>query len=681
MLNLQSSYEEIEKLSSVIDTIDALIYVIDLESYKILYSNQNAKEEFGDIDYRVCYEVLQSGKTSPCENCSLKNPLFDKSLGTTFKWEQKNSLNNKIYFFSDKIIKWNNGRFVKVQIGIDITKQKNLEEQITKEKDNTIQAFEALSNSTIEGVLIFDENKKLIKINDIAPEILGYEKSEMLGKDALHFIAPSHKEMVNSVIVNQNQHPYESRMQRKDGSTFPVILRGRDIKLGSQNVRVSAIMDITNIKEKEEEISKLAYYDSLTSLPNRRTLEKRVYTFKQKSSRDEIYGALMFIDLDNFKIINDTKGHLIGDSILQECASRLKAIVRSYDTVSRFGGDEFVILFDCQTKDKDYAALNQSLIAKKILDELKQPIIIKEYEFNIGASIGIALFKGNDESLDELMKRADSAMYYSKEIGRGTFSFFDPILQKNIERDVSLLDNLKKAVKNEALEVYYQKQTDKQANVIGIELLLRWTDDEFGSIAPDEFIPIAEESRLILQMGEFVFKTAVEYLMKWQDDKIKSSWMISINVSLIQFEKDDFIFFVKELIQQSNIDASKLRFEITESFLLKDKYDIVSKMKFLRELGISFSIDDFGTGYSSLSYLKKLPIDELKIDKSFVDDILQDNNDEPIVQAILSIGKKFGFEVIAEGVESKEVKDKLVSMNCNFFQGYYFSKPKPIKDL
>lgn len=678
---LEKNFKEIEKLNSVVDTIDALIYVIDLENYKILFANQNAIKEFGEIEDKVCYSVLQKDKTSPCKNCSLLNPMFLKTIGKTFKWEQQNSLNNKIYLFSDKVIEWNDGRLVKVQIGIDITKQKKLEEEITKEKDNTIQAFEALSNSTIEGLMIFDEDKKLIKVNEIAPNLLGYRSQEMLGRNAIDFIAPSHKNLVRKVINNANQEPYESRMIKKDGTTFPVILRGKNIRLGSQNVRVSAIMDITNIKEKEIEISKLAYFDSLTLLPNRTMLEKAVDRFMTKSSRDLSYGALMFIDLDDFKVVNDTKGHLIGDKILIECAKRLKNIIRKYDTVSRFGGDEFVILFDTQTTNKESAGINQSLIAKKILEEIKKTIYIKEFEFTIGASIGIVLFQGEDKSLSELMKHADSAMYHAKEIGKNNFCFFDPKLQYDIERSVYLTEKLKKSIKNDELEVYYQPQVDSNDKVIGVEFLLRWFNEELGFVSPEEFIPIAEESGYIVKLGEFVLKEAIKYLKKWEKNKVKSSWRISINVSLLQFEKDDFILLVQELVLRHQIEASKLRLEITESFLLKDKYNIIDKINFLKRLGITLSIDDFGTGYSSLSYLKKLPIDELKIDRSFIKDILDDESDEVIVQAIFSIGKKFGFDVIAEGVETKELQDKLILMNCKYFQGYYFGKPKPITNL
>lgn len=678
---LEKNAKEIEKLNSVVATIDALIYVIDLQNYKILFANQNAIEEFGDIENKVCYSVLQKDKTSPCKNCSLLNPMFLKIIGKTFKWEQQNSLNNKIYLFSDKVIEWNDGRLVKVQIGIDITKQKKLEKEITLEKDNTIQAFEALSNSTIEGLMIFNEQKKLIKVNEIAPKLLGYKIEEMLGRNAIDFIAPSHRTLVRKVINNENQEPYESRMIKKDGTTFPVILRGKNIQLGSQKVRVSAIMDITNIKEKEEEISKLAYFDSLTLLPNRTMLEKAVNRFMTKSSRDETYGALMFIDLDDFKTVNDTKGHLVGDKILIECAKRLKKIVREYDTVSRFGGDEFVILFDAQTTNKENAGINQSLIAKKILSEIKKTIYIKEFEFTIGASIGIVLFKGEDKSLNELMKYADSAMYHAKEIGKNNFCFFDPKLQEDIERSVYLTEKLKKSIENNELEVYYQTQVNSFDEIIGVEFLLRWFNKELGFVSPEEFIPIAEESGYIITLGEFVLKEAIKYLKKWEKDEIKSLWRISINVSLLQFEKDDFILLVQELVLTHNIQASRLRLEITESFLLKDKYNIIDKINFLKRLGITLSIDDFGTGYSSLSYLKKLPIDELKIDRSFIKDILDDESDEVIVQAIFSIGKKFGFDVIAEGVETKALQEKLILMNCKYFQGYYFGKPKPITNL
>lgn len=676
--------EELHKsneLDFILNTFDALVYVIDLESYDIIYANEKTKNEFGDVLNKKCFSVLQKDRSKPCKNCNLSTNGIFENRRNDLKWEHINALNGKIYLYSDKIVKWKDDRVVKIQVALDISKQKKLEHELHLEKDNAISSFEALSNATIEGLIIYDENKKCIKVNDVAPELLGYEKDEMIGMDALSFIAEESKSKVRKVIKNQNQEPYEAKLIRKDSSEFYAIIRGRDILLAGQMVRVSAVMDITAIKEKEIEISKLAYFDPLTSLPNRTSLKNKISEFMQKSQRDLCYGALMFIDLDHFKIINDTKGHLIGDKLLVECAKRLKIVVREYDLVTRFGGDEFVILIDTQTKSKNFAALNASTIAQKIVKAMKKTFYIEKFEFRISASIGIAIFKNHDISFDEIMKYADSAMYHAKENHRGGYSFFDPKLQNSIERKVLLTHELRKAIEKHRLEIYYQDQMDMNDNLVGIELLLRWNHKTLGFVSPVEFIPIAEESGLILKLGEYVLIEACKLLEKWKNDENKSLYRISVNISLIQFQRVDFVDLIKNLINQYQINSNTLRLEITESLLLKNADQALDKINTLKEMGVSISIDDFGTGYSSLSYLKKLPVDELKIDRSFIQDILKDESDEIIVNTILDLGKKFNFEVIAEGVESKEILEKLKQMNCKYFQGYYYGKPSSLDEL
>ncbi|MCD4756859.1 MAG: EAL domain-containing protein [Arcobacteraceae bacterium] len=675
LINLKSQ----EALQFIVDGIDAIIYIIDIENYEILYANKHCLEQFGSIVGKTCYSVLQKDKKQPCDYCDLLDNKYPKEVGSTYKWEHQNTLNNKHYIFSDKITLIND-RKVKVQIGINITKQKELETKILEQKTKNIETFEALSNSTIEGLIIYDENKKCISTNSVAPELFGYKAQEMIGKNAFEFIAYESINHIKNVINNQNQEPYESIMLRKDGSKFPAILRGRDIQLEGKNIRVSAVMDITKIKEKEEEILQLAYFDSLTTLPNRTLLEDRASRLINKNNRNKNYGALMFIDLDNFKNINDTKGHIVGDKILVECAKNLSKTIRKYDTVARFGGDEFVVLIDTQHVDKNSAVKSIRTVANNILRRISQPLTIKNVEYQLTASIGISIFNDNI-TFDELMKRADSAMYHSKDKGKNSFSFFDPKLQKEIERKTIIAEKLRGAIKNNKIKIHYQKQLNQNQKVVGVEALLRWTDKTLGYVSPVEFIAIAEESDLILKLGNYVIEESIKLISSWEKDKIKKDWKISINISIKQFEKDNFAKIIEKHIYQYNIVPNKLRLEFTESLLLKNTEKTLEKINYLKKLGLTFSIDDFGTGYSSLSYLKKLPIDELKIDKSFIDDILTDENDETIVLAILEIGNKFGFEVIAEGVETKEMYEKLLTLGCKYFQGYYFAKPIPEKEL
>lgn len=668
-------------MEMILESTGALVYIIDLATYEILYTNNISKEEFGDVIGKTCYKVLQKNQNSPCGFCPLQqqdiNPLL-LPIGTVYSWENENSINHKHYLFTDRIIEWGDKRKVKIQVGIDITKQKQLELQLLKEKNDFIDSFEILINSTIEGLIIYDENKYCIKTNSVAPKLLGYSKEEMIGKYALDFIAPSSQEFVKCVIQNHNQEMYEAEMIRKDGSTFPVILRGRDLVLLDKKIRVSAIIDASDIKAKEKEILQLAQYDSLTSLPNRLLLKELLSAMIKRVSRDKAYGALLFIDLDHFKLINDTKGHDIGDIVLVETAKRIKNCIRQIDIASRLGGDEFVVALEIEENDEDKVIDSMTIVANKILEEIKKPYLIHNFDFRLTASIGIMLFKDSNHKIDELMKFADTAMYNAKEKGRNRYSYFDPKLQALLEQKADLAKHLREAIDKKMIFLNYQLQIishNKEDKVVGVEALVRWNDPKKGIIGPNLFIPIAEETGLIIPLGNWILKEVMIQLKQWEEDEIKKDWRISVNVSYRQFEQDNFVHKLKSLIEKYKINPSKLRLEITENLLIKDTQNIINKISELSLIGVTISIDDFGTGYSSLAYLKQLSIDELKIDQSFIKDILTDSNDLVIVETMLSIGKKFNLEIIAEGVETKEQYEKLLSMGCSYFQGYFFGKP------
>ncbi len=668
-------------MEMILESTGALVYIIDLATYEILYANNISKEEFGDVIGKTCYKVLQKNQDSPCGFCPLQqqdiNPLL-LPIGTVYNWENENSINHKHYLFTDRIIEWSDKRKVKVQVGIDITKQKQLELQLLKEKNDFIDSFEILINSTIEGLIIYDENKYCIKTNSVAPKLLGYSKEEMIGKYALDFIAPSSQEFVKRVIQNHNQEMYEAEMIRKDGSTFPVILRGRDLILLDKKIRVSAIIDASDIKAKEKEILQLAQYDSLTKLPNRLLLKELLSAMIKRVNRDKAYGALLFIDLDHFKLINDTKGHDIGDIVLVETAKRIKNCIRQIDIASRLGGDEFVVALEIEENDEDKVIDSMTIVANKILEEIKKPYLIHNFDFRLTASIGIMLFKDSNHKIDELMKFADTAMYNAKEKGRNRYSYFDPKLQAILEQKADLAKQLREAIDKKMIFLNYQLQIisqNEEDKVVGVEALVRWNDPKKGIIGPNLFIPIAEETGLIIPLGNWILKEVMIQLKQWEEDEIKKDWRISVNVSYRQFEQDNFVHKLKSLIEKYKINPSKLRLEITENLLIKDTQNIINKISELSLIGVTISIDDFGTGYSSLAYLKQLSIDELKIDQSFIKDILTDSNDLVIVETMLSIGKKFNLEIIAEGVETKEQYEKLVSMGCSYFQGYFFGKP------
>ena len=669
-----------DPMEVILNSTGALVYVIDVNTYEILYANERCKEEFGEITGKVCYKELQRDQYAPCNFCPLYQYQEESNsppIGTIFEWENQNSINNRHYMFVERIIEWRDGRTVKVQIGIDITIQKTLEKEILKEKDNAIDLFETIIDSTIEGLIIYNDNNHCIRVNGVATKLFGYTREEMIGQNVFNFIAPSSHDLVKEVVTKRNQDPYKSDMLRKDGSTFSAILRGKDLVLAGEKIRISAVLDITDIKKKEKEILRLAHYDSLTELPNRLLLKELLGHMIKRNMYNSYYGALLFIDLDHFKIVNDTKGHGIGDMVLIETAKRIQTISRQTDIVARLGGDEFVVAVEPLLTDKDSAITNISIMAKKILEELQKPYLIADNDFRLTASIGIVQFNDDYHSIDELMKFADSAMYNAKENGRNEYQFFDPKLQQMMEIKALLIERLRKSIHANVMFLYYQPQimVVSRQQIVGVEALIRWNDPQHGMISPASFIPIAEECGLIIPLGEWILREAMQQLKRWESDSIKKEWRISFNVSFKQFETESFVSLLKSMVNEYKIISNKLRLELTESLLIKNTEVALDKINMLKDMGFSLSIDDFGTGYSSLSYLKQLPIDELKIDQSFIRDLVIDHNDFIIVETILSIGRKFNLEVIAEGVETHEQYEKLLSMGCKYFQGYLFGKP------
>jgi diguanylate cyclase len=679
-------FDMFNEMETIVENSGALIYVIDLETHEILFANKRCIEEFGHVMNKTCYKVLQKGINEPCSFCPLNQQIvspLNLPLGNTYKWENENSINNFYYTFTSRIAKWKNGRTVNIQFGIDITEQKRLEKKLIEEKDDFIKTFEAIIDSTLEGIIVYDEYKNCIRVNQIASSFLGYTKEEMIGKSAFEFISPSALELVKKVIENDNQEPYESEMIRKDGTTFPSILRGQNLELLGNKIRISALIDNTETKRKEKQILELAHYDSLTRIPNRLLFKELFLSMIKRINRNNYYGALLFIDLDHFKIVNDTKGHMIGDLVLIETVKRIQKVLRSSDLISRLGGDEFLVAIELNHENELISIHHVNIIANKILSEIRQAYLISGFDFRLSASIGIVLFKDEYE-IDELLRFSDIAMYSSKDKGRDTFTYFDPKLQQIIEEKADLIKLLREAVENNSMVIYYQLQISSKNNyetIIGVEALVRWIDKEKGVIGPDKFISLAEETGLIIPLGKWILETTISQIKQWETDEIKKYWCVSINISSKQFEEINFVNIVKLLIQKYNINPSKLRLELTENLLFKNTEESINKINELSSMGITLSIDDFGTGYSSLSYLKQLSIDELKIDKSFIEDLTTDSNDYIIVETMISIADKFNLELIAEGVETKEQFEKLKSMGCKYFQGYLFAKPVPLSEL
>lgn len=459
---------------------------------------------------------------------------------------------------------------------------------------------------------------------------------------------------------------------------------------GTRYGLMSISRDITERKKHEEQIQRLAFYDPLTRLPNRRMFQDKLQLMLTANSRDERYNALFFIDLDNFKTLNDTQGHNIGDQLLIAVADRIQDSLREKDIVARLGGDEFVVMIANLGENEGSSVNVAEEIAKKIRLSICKPyeLSIKkeiknknELVFHCTPSIGISMFKSNLTSHDEILKQADVAMYQAKAAGRNTIRFFDPAMQSSLERSAEILAELHQAIDNEELELFYQLQVDETKGIQGAEVLLRWIHPTRGMVSPSDFIPLAEESGLIIPIGFWVLESACQQLKLWEEYANRANWQISVNVSALQFQQKNFVEQVETIIALTDINPHCLKLELTESMVL-DNVDItIDKMLKLNQLGIEFSMDDFGTGYSSLSCLKRLPLKQLKIDQSFVRDITQDPDDAAIVQAIINLSTSLNYDVIAEGVETNEQRQFLFRNGCSQYQGYLFSRPLPISEF
>jgi len=457
-------------------------------------------------------------------------------------------------------------------------------------------------------------------------------------------------------------------------SYMPIQYQGVDSVLGW-------FYDISNIKAAEEQIRQLAFHDPLTNLPNRLLLVDRLKQALAVSARSNRRGAMFFIDLDNFKNLNDTLGHDTGDVLLQQVAQRLTVCIREGDTVARLGGDEFVVMLLDLSEHPLEAAEQAKVICEEILVALSQTYRLEKNIFRCTASIGITLFKGNKQSPDELMKQADIAMYQAKKAGRNTLQFFDNQMQENITSRVSLEGELHNALELNQLHLYYQIQVDSLNRPLGAEALIRWIHPERGMISPYHFIPLAEEIGLILPIGLWVLETACKQLKAWQQDVATSNLVLAVNVSAKQFHQGDFVHQVQTAVQRNGINPSLLKLELTESMLQDSIDETLLVMNTLKQIGVTFSLDDFGTGYSSLQYLKRLPLDQLKIDQSFVRDIANDSSDKAIVRTIIVMAQNLSMNVIAEGVETEDQRHFLMDNGCSNYQGYLFGRPMPIDEF
>ncbi len=485
------------------------------------------------------------------------------------------------------------------------------------------------------------------------------------------------------LLAHETFHDFEMQRILKDGSYMWASISGAPIfnAEGEFCGYRGTGRDVSARKLAEAEIERLAFFDSLTGLPNRRMLIDRLEHALAASARHCHHGALLFIDLDNFKILNDTLGHHMGDLLLKQVASRLQACVRDVDTVARLGGDEFVVMLEELGAVATEAAGQAEMVSKKILQALNQQYALGSHQLHSSPSIGVTLFHQHSQTVDELLKRADLAMYQAKAAGRNTLRFFDPEMQAAASARAAMEADLRQGLLRNEFMLYYQRVVDDQGRTTGVEALLRWNHPERGLVPPGEFIPVAEQTGLILPLGQWVLEAACAQLVAWSARPHTQKLTMAVNVSARQFKHPDFSNHILSLLRLSGANPYRLKLELTESLLLSDFDEVIVKMSELRSIGVGFSLDDFGTGYSSLAYLKRLPLDQLKIDQSFVRDVLTDPNDAAIARTILNLARSLDLGVVAEGVETAGQRDFLLRNGCKAFQGYFFGRPVPVEQL
>ena len=546
------------------------------------------------------------------------------------------------------------------------------------------QRIAAIAFESQQGMLVTDAQTRIIKANRAFSAITGYSEAEVLGQPT-RILGSGHQgaefyQQMWKALYESGGWQGEIWNRRKSGEAFPewlTISAVHDAK-GRLTNYVASLTDISERKDAEEKIQHLAFYDPLTNLPNRRLMRQRLEQALVVCHREQHYAALIFLDLDDFKNVNDLYGHQVGDGMLCQVAERLRHALRERDTVARFGGDEFVVLLEGLEVNATEAATQVEHIGRKLLQTLREPYLIKDQVFSSSASLGIVLFNDEQHTADELMQYADLSMYSAKAAGKDMLSFYDPQMQAVVSMRLELEEDIRRGLAQEEFVLYLQPQADAGGNVEGAEALVRWQHPARGLLAPGVFIDIAERSGLIESLDLAILRQGCELLARWAQQPQTATLSLAVNISARLLYRDDFVCQVREILQKTGASALQLKLEITESLLLTDVDKAVSRMQLLRDMGVRFAIDDFGTGYSSMAYLQRLPLDQLKIDQSFVRGLPDDKGNIAIVRAILSMAEGLELEVIAEGVEHPAQQDILRLHGCRHFQGYLFGKPMSV---
>lgn len=668
-----------DKLEVILDSMDSLVYIKDAE-FRYTYANgamcrmleRPAADILGKDDYALFGPELAAVLRAHDRRAVAEThpQQFEESIA--LRGEHRTYLSTKMAL----VLEDGAARSL-CGISSDITPRKRLEE-------STRIAATVFQSS--EGMLVLGPDRMVMDANAAFCAMSGFTPADLAAAATLPFRLAQHGGALDGRFweILEAEHRWQGNAYgvRSDGSVYPVLLsisvvpdeKGRIVN------HVCTVSDLTELKEMQERNLRLAYYDELTGLPNRRLLFERIQSCLAETRDDTQMGALLFLDLDNFKDLNDTRGHVAGDRLLLQVAQRIVTCVRGNDTVARLGGDEFVVMLEAIGTTEDEARLHAEILAEKILAAVNAPYEIDGLPHHASCSIGITLCAHRDEDLDNLMRRGDLAMYRAKEDGRNTVRFFEPWMQQAITGRIRIVAELRRALDAGQFVLHYQPQVD-EGHAIGAEALLRWRHPERGLIGPGEFIGIAEHAELILPIGAWVMRAACEQLARWATCPRSAHLTMAVNISIRQLMEDSFVRDTLDAIAATGARATHLKLEVTESMVIERVEETIAKMEQLQRHGVRFSLDDFGTGYSSLAYLKRLPLEQLKIDRSFVRDILVDPNDASIARSVVALAHALGLSIIAEGVETAAQRDVLREIGCHRFQGYFFGKPMPADEF
>ncbi len=575
------------------------------------------------------------------------------------------------------------GRTIKMR-GVlqDITERKRIEAALRASE----QRFRTIMDHAPIGKVITAADGTIMMVNQAYCTMLGYTREELLGRTFMDITHPDDRNLTfpdRQKLLDGELETYQKakRYLHKQGHTVWTHLTSSLVKCdGAEPYFIAQVIDITERKESEAQVQHLAFHDALTDLPNRTLITHRLQQALVTCARHESCSALLLIDLDNFKIINDMQGHASGDRVLQQVAQRLSSVLREGDTLARLGGDEFLVLLEGLHRHALVAAEQAEHVCAKLMSALQQPCLVGARAWHVSGSFGVTVFCSRETSTEELIRQADIAMYEAKKAGRNTLRFFDQNIQEQMVARVALESDLRQALEKGQLSLHYQIQVDSHHHPLGAEALLRWHHPERGCLSPAEFIPLAEESDLILSIDHWVLETACRQLHAWQAQPLMRDFALAVNISARQLSQPGFAEELGQRLQRHALSPGRLKLEITESMLLHNIENTLRTMNGLKALGVRFSLDDFGTGYSSLSQLKRLPLDQLKVDQSFIREITANahGDDRAIVETIIGMAGTLGLEIIAEGVETEDQHRFLLEHGCHRFQGYLFGKPLPL---